>query len=244
MVTSAVRFDRGSPSLLITNQSDVSDREVRKVVAAIQKQVDRDFFPLWGWRAELAFRPRRSPKNPMHILLRNSNRKSDPGYHFVDGIPEAEVFTRDAHGRVLSDWQATLSHEVLEMIADPGVNLYARGHVSRSGRRRKAFVAYEVCDPVQDRLYVIDSVQVSDFVTPEWFEPERQRDSTPFSFLRAVSQPFELTEGGYIDAYLDGRFITVWGHPSKKKEKRYRRAVRASGGLQRDRGGPGSLALG
>jgi len=230
MVSSAVRFDRGSPTLLITNESDLPDREVRHVVAAIQEQVDRDFFPIWGWRAVLAFRPRSLPKNPMRIVLKNSNRKGDPGYHFIDGAPEAEVFTRDGHGRLLKDWDATLSHEVLEMIADPGVNLYARGHVLRAGRRRKAFVAYEVCDPVQDRLYVIDNVKVTDFVTPEWFEPERERDSTKFSFLCAVAEPFELTEGGYIDAYLDGRFITVWGQPSKKKEKRYRRAVRAVAG--------------
>jgi hypothetical protein len=228
MVPSSVRFDRGSPTLLIVNESRVRDRDVKRVVDAIQQQVDRDFFPLWGWRVELAFGPQRPPKHPMRIVLLNSNRDGTPGYHFIDGVPEAEVFTRDRHGRPLPDWDATLSHEVLEMIADPGVNLYAIGHVLRGGKRRDAFVAFEVCDPVQQRLYLIGDVKVSDFVTPEWYEPERLRVSTKFSFLASVEEPFELAEGGYVDAFVDGRFVSVSHRSTKRRERRYRRAIRAA----------------
>jgi hypothetical protein len=228
MLPAAVRFDRGSPTLQISNASKVPHHQVRRVVSAIQEQVDRHFFPLWGWRAELVFDPERKTrrKGAMHIVLKNSNRDGEPGYHFSEGVPEAEVFTRSPGGRVLSDWDATLSHEVLEMVADPGVNLYALGHVQRAGRRRRAFVALEVCDPVQERLYLIGDVKVSDFVTPEWYEPERQRGSTKFSFLAAVEEPFELAEGGYVDAFVDGRFITVFGQAANREEKRYRRAIR------------------
>ena len=228
MLPAAVRFDRGSPTLQISNDSRVSDRRVGRVVAAIQEQVDLHFFPLWGWRARLVFNPERKQKlkDAMHIVLKNSNRAGDPGYHFSEGVPEAEVFTRSPGGRLLRDWDATLSHEVLEMIADPGVNLYALGHVRRAGRRRRAFVALEVCDPVQECVYSIGDVKVSDFVTPEWYEPERQRGSTKFSFREAVEAPFELADGGYVDAFVNGRFITVFGQAADPKEKRYRRAIR------------------
>ncbi|HTV22569.1 MAG TPA: hypothetical protein VMG12_27965 [Polyangiaceae bacterium] len=227
----AVRFDRGSPTLVISNRSRIDDDEARAVTAAIQKQVDRDFFPLWGWRARLVFRGRgapgrHAPSGAMHLILRDASPDAYAGYHFIDGLPEADVFTRDASGP-LPDWHATLSHEVLEMIADPGVNLYARGHVRQRGRRRAAFVAYEVCDPVQAISYRIDGVSVSDFVTPEWFEPERQPGALKFSFRDSVTRPFELADGGYIDAYVGGELITVWGNPERPKERRYRRARRA-----------------
>jgi len=228
MLPAAVRFDRGSPTLQISNASRIPDREVRRVVAAIQEQVDLHFFPLWGWRAQLVFDPARQTKRKgaMHIVLKNSNRAGEPGYHFSEGVPEAEVFTRSPGGHILKDWDATLSHEVLEMIADPGVNLYALGHVQHARRRRRAFVALEVCDPVQECLYSIGDVKVSDFVTPEWYEPERQRGSTKFSYLSAVERPFELAAGGYVDAFVNGRFTTVFGPAADRKEKRYRRAIR------------------
>jgi hypothetical protein len=46
MLPAAVRFDRGSPTLQISNASRIPHGEVRRVVAAIQEQVDRHFFPL------------------------------------------------------------------------------------------------------------------------------------------------------------------------------------------------------
>jgi len=52
----AVRYDRGSPTIVVVNESsDVDTPELRRAITAIQKQVDRDFFPLCGWRAELLF---------------------------------------------------------------------------------------------------------------------------------------------------------------------------------------------
>jgi hypothetical protein len=229
-LSAAVRADRDSPTIVISNRSRVEDAEARRVVAAIQKQVDRDFFPSWGWRARLVFRGKSStkpvPRSAMQLILKNASNDGYAGYHVIDGVPKADVFTHDRHRKRLTDWQPTLSHEVLEMIADPGVNLYARGYVKWGGHRRVAFVAYEVSDPVQETLYEIDGVQVSDFVTPEWFEPGRKPGSLKFSFKESVTAPFELADGGYIDAYVDDELVTVWGNPEKPKERRYRKQVR------------------
>jgi len=59
-----------------------------------------------------------------------------------------------------------LSHELLEMLADPWINWCATGNDSK-------IYALEVCDAVEadDLGYDIDGVRVSDFVTPAWFEP-------------------------------------------------------------------------
>jgi hypothetical protein len=229
MTNPAVRYDRGSPTIAIFNESSDADvRGLERAVAAIQKQVDRDFFPLWGWRAILVFEPKSTPRRAMKITLRETD-KDDPGdlgYHFIDGIPATYVFTRDEKGKPLEEFYSTLSHEVLEMIADPGVNLYASGYYIKSGRHYRAFLPYEVCDPVQDALYSIDGVKVSDFVVPEWFEEERPRDSMKFSFLDSVREPFELAYGGYIDAMVGQRVRTIWGERGKRKKRRHRRKAR------------------
>jgi hypothetical protein len=226
MTSLAVRYDRGSPTIVIFNRSQIPDRELRKVVAAVRKQVDRDFFPLWGWRAKLKFEPRSIPADAMQIRIGNRDRDGLLGYHLIDGIPRTVVYTRSSGGKLLDDWPATLSHEVLEMIVDPGVNLFADGFIRDEGRRRRAFVPYEVCDPVQANAYEIDGIGVSDFVVPEWFEPERRPRSLKFSFRESVDRPFALAPGGYIDAVVNGRLKTLWGPEANRKKRRHRLEMR------------------
>ncbi len=94
-----------------------------------------------------------------------------------------------------SSWTATLSHELLEMLADPWINWCATGNDSK-------IYALEVCDAVEadDLGYDIDGVRVSDFVTPAWFEPTC---ADRLDFKKHVSKELELAElelarGGYI----------------------------------------------
>jgi len=224
-------FDRGSPVIVIRNASKQPDAEVRRIVRAVQRQVDEHFFPLWGWRARLVFEPKRAPKGSMTLIVKGKSSTFD-GYHVIHGIPVGYVFTLDEKDGLLPHYSVAFSHEVLEMIADPGANLYAYGHyrTKLSRRKRWAFVSYEVCDAVQETTYRIDGVEVSDFVTPEWFEPERTRRSVRFSQRRAVHRPFELAPGGYMDVQLGSRLITVDGPPlavkKKRKKRRHRHAIR------------------
>jgi hypothetical protein len=228
--SAAVRYDRGSPYITIRNESaHVSDRALGRVVRALQKQIDRDFFPLWGWRAKLLLNRAPSHRRAMQILLQDVPPAEDAGeigYHFIDGLPRTCVYTRNDDDEAIP-FHATLSHEALEMIADPGVNLYARGHYLGPARRRlRAWIPYEVCDPVQDALYRIDGVAVSDFVVPEWFEPERARGSLKFSFLGSVREPFEISAGGYVDAVVGDRVRTVWGRKARRRRRRHRLRIR------------------
>src|SRR5262245_42283394 len=129
MANDAVKFDRGSPTIVVECESKLVDKQaLKRAVKAIQKQVNEHFFPLWGWRAELLFEPKRPPKHAMLIAIKDSEEgTTDEGYHFLeDGLPAT---------RVVRDYFPTLSHEVLEMIADPGVNLFAEGYFTAGGRR-------------------------------------------------------------------------------------------------------------
>jgi hypothetical protein len=96
-----------------------------------------------------------------------------------------------------SSWTATLSHELLEVLADPWINWCAVGSDSR-------IYALEVCDAVEDDDlgYKIDGVLVSDFITPAWFEPTC---ADCIDFKQHLSKQLELARGGYISVFNSSR---------------------------------------
>jgi hypothetical protein len=221
MPKKVARLQRGWPTIVIVNHSDnVTQKRLREAVRAVQKQVDKHFFPVWGWKAKLRLRSK-ATKGLMSIVLRNRDRSGsgDEGYHVADdGIPMAVVFTH-GNGGDEQEVFATLSHEVLEMIADPAVNLYASTFHTFRGRRHTAFVGIEVCDPVQYCLYKIDGIQVGDFVVPEWFESDRPAGSMKFSFKGNVDGPLKLAKGGYMDVVIKGKLRQEGGAKGKARHR-------------------------
>jgi len=85
------------------------------------------------------------------------------------------------------------------MLADPDINLAAEGFAP-DDPKKAAFYAYENCDPVQGDTYAIDAVTVSNFVYPEFFEPDPARGAR-FDHLRLVTAPFTVRPNGYM-SYL------------------------------------------
>ena len=219
------KYDRNNPLIVVINESDVAtNRQVARMVSAIQKQVNLHFRPAWGLQARLVFN-REPEERAMKVIIRDRATEEDAGflgYHFVEGLPVTYVFAKDdiyANG----EFSSTLSHEVLEMLADPDVNLYAQGfYRDKAGHRRAAFMPYEVCDPVEAVTYSIDRVPVSDFVLPEWFEPEHEDGDMKMDFKGAIHGPFMLAPGGYMDMFRDGKTKTIWGPTARKKKKRHR----------------------
>src|SRR5215471_7944660 len=192
------KFDRFDPTIAVLNTSDVAtNRQVERMVAAIQRQLDEQFSPAWGLRARLLFNEQ--PPLAMRVFIKDRASREDDGllgYHFIDGLPVTYVFARDdieSNG----EFSSTLSHEILEMVADPGANLYAAGFVrDRADRKRGALVSYEVCDPVESITYKIAGVPVSNFVLPEWFEPEHEDGSLKMDYRGRLNGPFQLAPGG------------------------------------------------
>jgi len=196
-----------SPVELITisviNESTVAtDAQLEQYVAALQKQVDNDFGPIWGVEASLTFVPKGGKPNPNTWQLGvfdNSDQAGALGYHDVTsaGLPLAKVFAEtDIQAR--SSLSVTISHELLEMLGDPDVNLCV---LVQSTDTEGVIYAYETADAVEDDSfgYTIDGVLVSDFVYPSWFESFRT--TGPFDKQGKVTKPFELLAGGYISTY-------------------------------------------
>ena len=178
------------------------DDLVAAQVAAVQVQIDRDWTPVWGIPARLTFVERGAPPPGAAwwlTMLDTADAAGALGYHDLttEGLPLGKVFaaTTIHAGDLVS---VTLSHEVLEILADPDVNLLVQ-----EGTR---FYAYEVCDPVEADTfgYDIDNLRVSDFVLPAYFETVTAHPpGTKWDFAGKLAGPLPtMLAGGYL-AYLE-----------------------------------------
>lgn len=222
--------------IAVINQSTVvtEDNEVQRTVAALQTQVTRDFAPAWGINADVRVLPaggKPAPGEWWLVLLDNSDQAGALGYHDVTpaGLPLSKVFakTDQTYGET---WSCTASHELLEMLCDPNINLTVFDESDSGGR----LFAYEVCDACEaERFgYKIDGVLVSDFVYPAWFEAFRHK-GTRFDHRKKIHRPFQLLAGGYIGVY-DVRSGSGW---SQITADRVNFRARAPVGSRRERRG-------
>jgi len=188
----------------INRSTVLKDAEVQAAMPALQTQVSRDFYPAWGVDADLHFvglAGKPAAGTWWLTVFDNSDVADALGYHDLtpDGLPIGKVFA----GSDIQDgqsWTVTASHELLEMLGDPDINLTA--FVQSSDTSGKLY-SYEVCDACEaDELgYEIGDTLVSDFVFPAWFETFRKKNSTQFDFRKKISAPFQLLAGGYIGVY-------------------------------------------
>lgn len=189
----------------VINASTVlTDGEIRTVVNALQQQVTNDFRPAWGTDAELTFIPTGAtpPTGTWWLtILDDADQAGALGYHDLtpEGMPLGKVFaaTDLKYG---NSWTVTASHELLEMLADPNINLTV---FVQNANTAGTLYAYEVCDACEtdNYGYAIGNVQVSDFVYPSWFESFRTQGSTQFDQASHMQSPLQLLPGGYIGIF-------------------------------------------
>jgi hypothetical protein len=120
-----------------------------------------------------------------------------------------------------TQWTVTASHELLEMLGDPEINLTVfvqPDPQTQSG----AFVCVRVFDACEaDQFgYQIGGTLVSDFVFPAWFESFRSQGSAQFDQGNQISKPFDLLPGGYIGVF-DVTAGTGWQQITVRGELRY-----------------------
>lgn len=221
----------------ITNSSTVlDDARVEAAVAALQKQVTRDFAPVWGADADLRFVPsgKLPPKGSWSlVVLDDSDQADDLGYHDLtaDGLPQGKIFAgSDLKGGY--HWTVTASHELVEMLADPDTNLTA--FVQATGRDG-VLLSYEVADACEadEYGYRIDGVLVSDFVYPAWFETFRPAKSARFDHVGHIDRPLGILPNGYLSTF-DVSSGTGW-HQRNAEGQPYTYAMRARLGSRRER---------
>lgn len=188
-------------TLAIVNASPVfTDREIMAILPAMQLQLDRDFYPAWRNHVpevKITFVPWERFQNlaaDAWAIFINRHSKDDSmlGYHSVEGgRVYGRVYVGDIR-RMNLEWTVTLSHEILELIADPSAETV---YQMADGR----FAGVEVCDPVEAdaQAYAIDGVLVSNFVYPAYFSNLIRGGRYDHCGFLSGACP-ELTEGGYL----------------------------------------------
>jgi hypothetical protein len=189
----------------IINASTVlQDEEIANVVPAFQKQVSEHLVNVWGVDAALSFVPRgASPPDGAWWLsiLDNTDQAAFLGYHDVTnaGLPLGKAFA-ETDKMFGFNWTITASHELLEMLVDPDINLTVLVQNDNTAGR---LYSYEICDPCEadQYAYEIDGVMVSDFIFPAWFQSFQNPGNVQYDVTQQITQPFQLVSGGYISVY-------------------------------------------
>jgi hypothetical protein len=180
---------------IVSDVNSIQSAEVSKVSAAIQKQVTRDFAPIWEINATVdAFASLEDiPVGYWPVIIRQNI-----------GAPGAGGFHQDTNGQPFAlvqaspDWSITASHETLEMLADPFGNRTMPGDSPKPDQGRVEFLV-EVCDPSEapDFGYTVNGILVSDFYTPHFFDPI-QASGVRYSFTGAITEPRQVLRDGYL----------------------------------------------
>lgn len=214
-------FDRGQvPTVACFSQATVPlGVSLDKLVATLQKFVDRCVVPVWGTPARLVQSTGFVKGAWAVVFLDNADVQGALAYHDLtpDGLPLSKVFVKT----ILADKQpvsVATSHELVEMLVDPAINLCS------TGPRPAWLYAYESADPVEEATFALDGVPLTDFVYPSYFEVFRQPGSDQFDYLKKVTRPFQILAGGYQIVFKNGKWTQVYG--SKAKAKRFRREDR------------------
>ena len=205
-------------SVINHTKGKVSDEELQVAIRAINRQIAEDFAPYWHMQGTLRLEGRSAVKpstvtmpdlrgEAILYLWDEEDVEDALGYHLQNfrGIPYGFVFTSIAE-ELDEPWSVTLSHEALELLADPETNLLVMG--PHPNEDRYVFHWFEMCDAVQAETYEIDGVPVSNFVLPLYFTGTRETDEPGArnDFLGRLHEgaplaSFGVNPGGYVGFY-------------------------------------------
>jgi hypothetical protein len=209
--------------------------DFNKLISALQKYVDKHFAPVWGTPAKLvkATKPRDNAWTMIFTKtvdeIRNLRGKlkkefgtveAIEGTHLLKHRPVAFVFVehvlRGSKPRRNRDKiSAAASHELAEMLVDPGNNLWGQ-------HGEGTLYAYEVCDVVEEEFFRVNGLAMSDFVYPAFFEGFHKPNSVQFDHMKKVKHPFEILKGGFTPVRPAGKRhrLTLRSTPKKERELR------------------------
>jgi hypothetical protein len=199
--------ERAELAVVSTSES-VPESELRRVAAAVETQLERDFRPAWGLTASLTVyaRPDDLPAGAWPVVVADDI-----------GVPDVASFHSDSDGTpitmitAMDGWSRMLSHDCLEMLVSP-FNRYVVEVPSPKPDQGRVLLLVQVCDPCAspECAYEIDGVTVADFLTPGYLTPVGAAQ-TPVDHVGALKSPLDVAPGGYLTWY-DPATRSVWRH--------------------------------
>jgi len=173
---------------IVNESTKVSDADVQKCIPAFLRQVTLDFAPIWGCSCAIEFVPKGTKPNGNVIatLRDKSDVPGALGYHDRDAHGYAYIVVAIVAGY---DWRTTMSHEILELLADFAANRWADGPDGRDW-------AIEMCDYVESQTYPVEGIPLSDFVYPAFFNPGAN-SADRLDHLGKLKKPFTVGPQDY-----------------------------------------------
>jgi hypothetical protein len=229
-------FNQGDvPTIACFNRATVPlGVDLDKLINAMQAYVNQYVAPIWGTPAKLVKTTDFKKGAWAMVFLDDADQPGALAYHDLtpDGFPIAKVFVKTT----LADHElvsVSASHELVEMLVDPAINLMTTGPDS------KTIYAYESADPVEALSFPVQGIPMSDFVYPSYFEVFRKPGSVKFDAMGKVSKPFQILKDGYQIIYKGGKWSQVFGSEAKARafkhedRREHRSQTRRLGYLER-----------
>jgi hypothetical protein len=218
---------------VVNHSTSVSNGDVQLMTRACAHQLRYDAAPIFGlapipvtYISAKNLHSVAAPGSWVISILDDSDQADALGWHTEEqgDLIYGRVFAKpvlDNGGDALTNAlsvASVLSHEVLETFADPRCNLWADDG-------RGVLTAYEICDPVESDSYPLSvsgapvPISMSNFATPSWCDPNAAKGGK-FDFMGNVSEPFEMTRGGYVIEMVNGQVSQQFGdrYPDWRKE--------------------------
>lgn len=187
---------------LVDQTGKIDQAELAKVSGALNAQVQNDFVPVWKVAATVGAYPAIPDSNGIWAIVIQTQ---------LD-VPDALGYHTDKNNQPISyieytpNYTHTVSHELLEMLADPFGN-HVTDALCPQGTNYSDFglssandpVAYlvEVADPCERTSYLVAGVDVSDFLLPSYYR-SAPGPGVSYSHTGALKQPREVDNGGYV----------------------------------------------
>jgi hypothetical protein len=207
-------FNKGEfPTIACFNQATIPlGVDFDALIKAMQVYVDNYVAPVWGTPAKLV-KTRGFRKGAWAmVFLDNADSPGALAYHDLtpDGLPESKVFVKTTL-RNKDLVSVSASHELVEMLVDPAINMMTTGPHART------IYAYESADPVESLSFPVNGIPMSNFVYPAYFEDFHKPRSIQFDQMKKVRQPFQILPGGYQSIFKNNKWSEVYGSVAKKK---------------------------
>lgn len=244
-VSATIQLDAAPTRLIIANLSNIDDAELNNVLAAISVQVTQHFKREWGVSASLT--SQRMTLSGPHVQLdvardaiiylgessqdADSGVNSAKGYHSKnhDCVPYGFVYL-DACRIAKECWSVTLSHKILELLADQAINTRVVGPDPSFVGPNAPDVSFEleVCDPVQGDYYPINGVNVANFVNKSYYRKPGGAPET--NHMKLYLKPFSARPKGYVQ-YRDaaGYVQPFYGDDAQPPGREEARALMGDG---------------
>ena len=205
---------------VVNHSKHLPDADLQAAVRAINRQLEEDFFPHWQFGARLRMdgagraptqRERKVdlPRLPgrrgdaVIYILDKATMSGTEGYHEGNNadVPYGFVFLDACSTNPGDGWTVALSHEALELVGDPLNNLLVQGP-HPVDPHRTAIHQFEMCDAVCSEYYVIEGIEVQNFLLPGWFV-HKDVQGARNDFLGRTEPgtslaPFSPAPGGYL----------------------------------------------